>query len=68
MQVISYLLATGAAAGFGLTVDLNVGNVSETDGFLNKANAAASILLIGFVFSAVSSVFSAYSLPKKPLL
>ncbi|XP_027102554.1 CASP-like protein PIMP1 [Coffea arabica] len=60
-KVTSYLLATGAAAGFGLSVDLNraLGNDSSslTD-FLNKGIVAASIFLVGFVFSAVSSVFS----------
>ncbi|KAK4480685.1 hypothetical protein RD792_013763 [Penstemon davidsonii] len=66
-KVLSYLLATGAAACFGLTVDLNrdPGNDSEAQGFLNKANAAASLLFIGFIFSAVSSVFSSLSLPKR---
>lgn len=66
-QGISYLLATGAAAGFGFTVDVN--RVPETDlgveDFLDKANASASLLLVGFLFSAVSSVFSSLSLPKK---
>ncbi|KAL3837777.1 hypothetical protein ACJIZ3_022368 [Penstemon smallii] len=66
-KVLSYLLATGAAACFGLTVDLNrlPENDSEAQGFLNKANAAASLLFIGFIFSAISSVFSSLSLPKR---
>ncbi|KAI3470717.1 hypothetical protein Pfo_027380 [Paulownia fortunei] len=66
-KALSYMLATGAAAGFGLTVDLNraPGNDSATDRFLNKANAAASLLFIGFIFSAVSSIFSSLSLPKR---
>ncbi|PIN20829.1 hypothetical protein CDL12_06467 [Handroanthus impetiginosus] len=63
-KVFSYMLATGAGAGFGLTVDLNR-NDDSADSFLNKANAATSLLLIGFVFSAISSVFSSLSLPKK---
>lgn len=67
MQALSYMLATGAAAGFGLTVDLNrVGVDSDANDFLNKANAAAGLLLGGFIFSAVSSIFSSLSLPKKP--
>lgn len=66
MQVISYLLGTGAAAGFGLTVDakqdLKLDSI-END-FFDKANVASSLLLIGFLLSAVSSVFSSYNLPK----
>lgn len=65
MQALSYLLATGAAAGFGLTVDLHRRNSSRFDDVFNKANASASLLLIGFMFSAVSSVVSSFSLPKK---
>ncbi|KAH6806307.1 hypothetical protein C2S53_012467 [Perilla frutescens var. hirtella] len=61
-KALSYLLATGAAAGFGLTVDLNRGG---SNGFLNKANAAASLLFLGFIFSAISSIFSSLSLPKR---
>ncbi|XP_019191992.1 PREDICTED: CASP-like protein PIMP1 [Ipomoea nil] len=65
-KVISYLLGTGAAAGFGLTVDAK--RFSELDSFendfFNKANAAASLLLIAFFLSAISSVFSSYNLPK----
>ncbi|XP_012842459.1 PREDICTED: CASP-like protein 4D1 [Erythranthe guttata] len=64
MQVLSYMLATGTAAGFGLTVDL-YNSLSGTSSFLNKANASASLLFFAFVFSAVSSVFSSYALPKK---
>ncbi|PIN12348.1 hypothetical protein CDL12_15048 [Handroanthus impetiginosus] len=64
-MVFSHMLATGAGAGFGLTVDLNRTSDSETNSFLNKANAAASLLLIGFIFSAISSVFSSLSLRKK---
>ncbi|KAL3523805.1 hypothetical protein ACH5RR_016639 [Cinchona calisaya] len=65
-KVISYMLATGAAAGFGLTVDLNrfARNDLDTD-FLDKAIAASSLLLVGFLFSAVSSVVSSLALRKK---
>ncbi|XP_057789141.1 CASP-like protein PIMP1 [Salvia miltiorrhiza] len=64
-KALSYLLATGAAAGFGLTVDLNrIGFESDVKDFLNKANAAASLLFFGFIFSVVSSIFSSFSLPK----
>ncbi|XP_073129201.1 CASP-like protein PIMP1 [Henckelia pumila] len=69
-KLVSYLLATGAAACFGLTVDLKRitdqgGNDSDTDNFLNKANASAAVLFIGFIFSAVSSIISCLSLPKR---
>lgn len=66
-KAISYLLATGAAAGFGLAVDLNrlPGNDSPTKDFLDKANASASLVLMGFLLSAASSIFSSLSLPKR---
>ncbi|KAL8051433.1 hypothetical protein ABFX02_06G148000 [Erythranthe guttata] len=65
-KVLSYMLATGAAAGFGLTVDLNHSS-GRYSGFLNKANGSASLLFFAFVFSAVSSVFSSFALiPKRP--
>ncbi|KAL7108988.1 hypothetical protein ACP275_06G148100 [Erythranthe tilingii] len=65
-KALSYVLATGAAAGFGLSVDLKRLGVSDPEhNFLNKANAAAAVLFIGFIFSAVSSVFSSFSLPKR---
>ena len=64
-QVISYMLATGAAAGFGITVDFNRLLLKGTDAsdFLNKANAAAGLLIVAFLFSAISSVFSSLALP-----
>ncbi|KAL8051431.1 hypothetical protein ABFX02_06G147800 [Erythranthe guttata] len=65
-KALSYILATGAAAGFGIAVDLKrIGVNDPTHNFLNKANAAAGVLFIGFIFSAVSSVFSSFSLPKR---
>ncbi|KAL3834810.1 hypothetical protein ACJIZ3_009546 [Penstemon smallii] len=66
-KVISYLLATGAAAGFGLTVDLGRDEVVDSviGSFLQKANVSTSLLFIGFLFSAISSVFSSLSLPKR---
>ncbi|KAL7147972.1 hypothetical protein ABFS83_06G147000 [Erythranthe nasuta] len=65
-KALSYVLATGAAAGFGLAVDLKrIGVNDPTHSFLNKANAAAGVLFIGFIFSVVSSIFSSFSLPKR---
>ncbi|PIN12349.1 hypothetical protein CDL12_15049 [Handroanthus impetiginosus] len=65
-KVFSYMLATGVGAGFGLTMYLKQ-NDDSVDSFLNKANSAATLLLIGFIFSAVSSFFSSLSLPKKAI-
>ncbi|XP_075499760.1 CASP-like protein PIMP1 [Primulina tabacum] len=75
-KVVSYILATGAAACFGFTVDVkrlndaseNVAGIAgntDTDKFLNKANAAAAVLFVGFIFSALSSIISSLSLPKR---
>ncbi|KAI5670703.1 hypothetical protein M9H77_11067 [Catharanthus roseus] len=67
-KAASYLLATGAAASFALTHYLKnqVGTSSnKEDKFLNMANAAASLCLLGFLFSAISSIFSSYALPKR---
>ncbi|KAL7108984.1 hypothetical protein ACP275_06G147800 [Erythranthe tilingii] len=65
-KALSYVLGTGAAAGFGLSVDLKRVDTSDAEhNFLNKANLAAGVLFIGFIFSAVSSVFSSFSLPKR---
>ncbi|EYU33204.1 hypothetical protein MIMGU_mgv1a018885mg [Erythranthe guttata] len=65
-KALSYVLATGAAACFGLSVDLNRIETNDAEhNFLDKANAAAGVLFIGFIFSVVSSVFSSFSLPKR---
>ncbi|KAL8051428.1 hypothetical protein ABFX02_06G147600 [Erythranthe guttata] len=65
-KALSYVLATGVAACFGLSVDLNRADASDAEhNFLNKANTAAGVLFIGFIFSIVSSVFSSFSLPKR---
>ncbi|CAN4106836.1 unnamed protein product [Withania somnifera] len=65
-KFISYFLATGAAASFGMTQDLKQLQGSDNlDKFLNTSNAAASLCLLGFLFAAVSSVFSSYNLPKR---
>ncbi|XP_009761561.1 CASP-like protein PIMP1 [Nicotiana tabacum] len=66
-KFISYFLATGAAASFGMTQDLKqLQNGDDTlNKFLGIADAAASLCLLGFIFAAVSSVFSSYALPKR---
>ncbi|KAK4284149.1 hypothetical protein QN277_001019 [Acacia crassicarpa] len=67
-EIISYLLATGAAAGFGATLDVHSTLTDyldvHFDSFFNKANASASLLFFGFMFTASSSVFASYALPK----
>ncbi|KAK0592368.1 hypothetical protein LWI29_017934 [Acer saccharum] len=67
-KIVSYLLATGAAAGFGATKDMKSvfqGVLGDTDKFFNKGYASASLLLIAFVCTAMLSVFSSYALPKR---
>ncbi|CAJ1841413.1 unnamed protein product [Sphenostylis stenocarpa] len=62
-KIISYLLISGSAAGFGLTVELSRGSPSNS--FTDKASASASLLLIGFMFTAIASTFTSFALPKK---
>ncbi|XP_034704239.1 CASP-like protein 4D1 [Vitis riparia] len=63
-KVVSYVLATGVGAAFGATIDLKEAS-SGANKFFNKGSAAASLLLLAFLFTAVSSVFSSLALPKK---
>ncbi|BAT83045.1 hypothetical protein VIGAN_04014200 [Vigna angularis var. angularis] len=62
-KMISYFMISGSAAGFGLTVELGRGVPSNP--FTDKANASASLLLIGFVFTAIASTITSFALPKK---
>ncbi|KAK7394211.1 hypothetical protein VNO78_14733 [Psophocarpus tetragonolobus] len=64
-KIISYLMISGSAAGFGLTVELNRNLPSNS--FTNKANASASLLLIGFLFTAIASTFTSFALPNKAI-
>ncbi|KAK6790994.1 hypothetical protein RDI58_010075 [Solanum bulbocastanum] len=59
-KIMSMIVGTGAAAGFGLTVDLNrlPNHAMVTVDFLNKENAAASFCLAGFVCNMISSFIS----------
>lgn len=69
-QIISYLLATGAAAGFGVTTDMNaysdqeLGGSAAIDEFCSKGYASASLVLIAFTCTAISSVMSSHALAK----
>ncbi|MCD7468557.1 hypothetical protein HAX54_006902 [Datura stramonium] len=59
-KIMSMIVGTGAAAGFGLTVDLNrlPNRAMVTVDFLNKESAAASFCLAGFVCNMISSFIS----------
>ncbi|CAL5365899.1 unnamed protein product [Camellia sinensis] len=68
MSTGNHLGVTGAAAGFGATIDLKSvleGNGSGLDPFFNKGNAAASLLLLCFLCTAVLSILSSLALPKR---
>ncbi|XP_061999493.1 CASP-like protein 4D1 [Rosa rugosa] len=69
-KFMSYVLATGAAAGFGVTVDLK--RITDAEGlemskFYEKAYASASLLLLAFICTAVLSIISAFILPRRSL-
>ncbi|XP_033509302.2 CASP-like protein PIMP1 [Nicotiana tomentosiformis] len=66
-KVISFILATGAAAGLGLSVDFNrfLDTGKDIQNFINMANAAASLLLLGSVCSTISSFISSLNLPRR---
>ncbi|KAK6933189.1 Casparian strip membrane protein domain [Dillenia turbinata] len=65
-KAISYILATGAGAAFGATVDLK----AQTEGgvldkFFERGSAAASFLFFAFLTTAVLSILSSLAVPKK---
>ncbi|KAH0755505.1 hypothetical protein KY290_025775 [Solanum tuberosum] len=69
-KIILFLLATGAAAGLGLTVEYNRlkdndDTTQDIQNFINIANASASVLLLGSISSAISSIISSLNLPKR---
>ncbi|XP_061338284.1 CASP-like protein 4D1 [Gastrolobium bilobum] len=66
-KIISYLLLSGSAAGFGASEDLRkiFHSIELFKSFFEKANASASLLLIGFLFTAIASTFTSFALPKK---
>nr|VDD15464.1 unnamed protein product [Brassica rapa] len=65
-KLVSYLVATGSAAGFGVTKDLKdafialvaLDSTDPVDEFFSKGYASASLLLFAFLCLAVLSVFS----------
>ncbi|TKY64871.1 CASP protein 4D1 [Spatholobus suberectus] len=64
-KIISYLLLSGSAGGFGFTIELQ--RFVSLNSFTGKANASASLLLIGFLFTAIASIFTSFALPKKAI-
>ncbi|GKU91926.1 hypothetical protein SLEP1_g5731 [Rubroshorea leprosula] len=65
-KVLSYMLATGAAAGFGATSDMQSafqGAISNN--FFKRGYAASALVFIGFIYAAFLSIFSSYALPPK---
>jgi len=64
-QIIAYLLISGSAAGLGFTVELL--QHIPSDSFTQKANVSASLLLVGFLFTAIASIFTSFALPKKDI-
>ncbi|KAE9604925.1 hypothetical protein Lal_00036682 [Lupinus albus] len=67
-KIISYILVSGSACGFGVSDDLHSVSKAEDlpfNSFFSKANASASLLLIGFLFTAIASVFTSFALPNK---
>ncbi|CAB4301152.1 unnamed protein product [Prunus armeniaca] len=75
MQLISNLLATGTCAGFAVTVDTK--RLTDADPrfesidmreFYDKAYASASLLLLAFCSTAMLSIISSYTLPKRVCL
>ncbi|XP_022992767.1 CASP-like protein 4D1 [Cucurbita maxima] len=66
-KFLSYLLATGTAAGFGLSVDLQTLDPDDYFGtFFDKAYAASALLLFAFFCSAAVSILSSFALSKRP--
>ncbi|KAK7273024.1 hypothetical protein RIF29_14070 [Crotalaria pallida] len=67
-KIISYFLISGSAAGFGVSYDVQSFLKSQElpfNSFFGKAYASASLLLIGFLFTAIASVFTSFTLPKR---
>ncbi|CAN8287177.1 unnamed protein product [Cochlearia groenlandica] len=71
-KIISYLLATGSAAGFGVSKDLKdafialvvLDSTDPVDTFFSKGYASASMLLFAFLCLAFLSVFSSFAIAK----
>ncbi|XP_062154565.1 CASP-like protein 4D2 [Alnus glutinosa] len=75
-KAVSFLLATGSAAGFGATIEskernwtiINLDNNLDKvnlNGFFNVIYASATLLFLAFLCTAILSILSSYALPKK---
>ncbi|CAL9236191.1 unnamed protein product [Arabidopsis halleri] len=72
-KLISNLVATGSAAGFGVTKDLKdtflalvvLDSTDPVDKFFSRGYASASLLLFSFICLAVLSVFSSFAIAKR---
>ena len=65
LQAISYLLVSAAIGGFIITDDKRgfFGKTTEyIDTALKHSNTSATLLFLGFICSAISSVISSYKL------
>jgi hypothetical protein len=64
---VSFLLATGSAAGLGATKELKKVEWTKfkLDGFFNMIYASATLLFLAFLCTAILSILSSYALPKK---
>ncbi|ESQ52633.1 hypothetical protein EUTSA_v10017310mg [Eutrema salsugineum] len=71
-KIMSYLVATGSAAGFGVSKDLKdaiialvaLDSTNPVDKFFSRGYASASMLLFAFFCLAVLSVFSSHAIAK----
>jgi hypothetical protein len=67
LQAVSYILATGAAAGFSATKELKkvtFGDAHLTR-FFNLGYASVLLLFLAFLCTAILSILSSYALPRK---
>ncbi|KAM3732324.1 hypothetical protein ACB098_11G051500 [Castanea mollissima] len=65
-KAISYLLATAAAAGIGVSIDLkNYNNGHYKSRYFDMGFVSAGCLLLAFVCTASLSIMSSYALQKK---
>jgi hypothetical protein len=67
LQVVLFLLATGSAAGFGASIDLNkhIERIYHMGGFFNMGYVSALLLFLAFLCTAILSIMSSHALPKK---
>ncbi|XP_031259547.1 CASP-like protein 4D1 isoform X2 [Pistacia vera] len=64
-KVISYVLATGGAAAFGVTKDMKVVFAGSGNKLFDRGYGCASLVLFWFACTAALSIYSSYALPKR---